>query len=236
MRAFFWPRRWLLAGLVLTSIAAAAMAGTWQRGAAGARPVGAQAAVAVTPPGAGPLSLAASRRSLAAAVTAYVQSALAPRALALESGVALANRHIGAHLSGREDDGTLAAVFTREAGELVGASNQLAELPPARDTLVALQLKGAAEDLAVAGTQLSDLLLETAATLRAVPAAEANGAMIVTGGTELVGYEPRARSAVALLKRAEQWLETIDHETGAQAVLPGFEGGRTLEQLLNVLW
>jgi hypothetical protein len=70
MRAFFWPRRWLLAGLVLTSIPAAAVAGTWQRGPAGARPVAAQGAVAGAAPPAGPLS-AASRRRLAAAVTAY---------------------------------------------------------------------------------------------------------------------------------------------------------------------
>jgi hypothetical protein len=196
--------------------------------------VAAQAAVAALPPPTGPLS-AASRRRLAAAVTAYVQSTLAPRALTLESAVALAHRHVDAHLAGREDDGTLAAALTQEAGELTRASMQLGELPPTTDTLVALQLKGAAEDLAVAGTQLAALLAETAATLRTVPVAEATGAMIVTGGMALVGYEPRVRSTLTLLKRAEQWLETIDHETGAQAVLPGFAGGRTLEQLLNVL-
>jgi hypothetical protein len=40
-----------------------------------------------------------------------------------------------------------------------------------------------------------------------------------------VAYSQRVRGAVLILRRAEGWLETIDHETGARATLPGFEPG-----------
>jgi hypothetical protein len=43
-----------------------------------------------------------------------------------------------------------------------------------------------------------------------------------------LGYAARAQSLAGLLARAEGWLETIDHETGAQATLPGFEPGTPL--------
>jgi hypothetical protein len=40
-----------------------------------------------------------------------------------------------------------------------------------------------------------------------------------------LGYEPRVRSAASLLRRAEGWLESIDHESGAHVTLPGFTPG-----------
>src|SRR5947209_2168061 len=52
--------------------------------------------------------------------------------------------------------------------------------------------------------------------------------------TDGVAYAPRVRNLVRVLRRAEGWLETLDHATGGHARLPGFGGGRSLEQQLNL--
>jgi hypothetical protein len=162
----------------------------------------------------------------AAVVTAFARGTLAPRVLVVESALALANHHVGAHLAGREDDGTVARALTQQALILTGASADLSGLPPPRlDALATVQLQCALEDLALVSDQLAGLLGETATVLQTAPSLEAGGAVIAVEATRSVAYAPRAHSALTILRRAEAWLETVDHETGAHGTLPGFAPG-----------
>jgi hypothetical protein len=167
-------------------------------------------------------------------VATFVGSTLAPRVLLLESTLATANHHVGTHLGGAEDNGALAGALTRQALMLTAASAAFSSLPPPRlETLATLQMTCVIEDLALVSDQLAALLRETALALQTIPSLEASGAVIAVEATQSVAYGQRVRSALSIMRRAEAWLVTIDHETGASATLPGFEpGAPSLEGVL----
>jgi hypothetical protein len=124
--------------------------------------------------------------------------------------------------------------LTQQALILTGASAAFSSLPPPRlDALATLQLQCALEDLALGSAQLAGLLGETATVLQTLPSLEANGAVFPVEATRSVAFGLRMDSALTIVRRAEEWLETVDHETGAHATLPGFgPGAPSLERLL----
>jgi hypothetical protein len=201
-----------------------------------APPAAASAAEQIT---AGLPSLAAASGT-ALAVTTFVHSALAGRVLALEDTFARANQQVETYCAGRHlgitrcfesnvdpDDaatGRLAEVFLQQAQFLRGTSAFLATQLVALHLvtpMVTAQMDGLIEDLAVCSEQLMLLLQDYSQPLLAlgqIPYTTSGAREAVQG----LGYEPRVRSLLRLLRRAEGWLETIDHETGAHARLPGF--------------
>jgi hypothetical protein len=172
----------------------------------------------------------------ATAVTAFVQTTLTPRVLAVENAVALANRQVLLYCQPPEmvlvrctdlmghhsGSSTVAGVLTAEARVLTGASHGFdALLPPTVGWLPTLHVRCAVEDLALASDQLSALLQESADAVSRTTLQEAVDAL----PAPRISYGPRLRSALTILRRAEAWLETVDHETGAHATLPGFAPG-----------
>jgi hypothetical protein len=168
-------------------------------------------------------------------VTAFVQSTLAVRVLALDAALDTANKQVREHLSGREDDATLAATLHAQARVLTAISHAATALPPELDAPETQQMACVVEDLALVAGQLVGLMEETATALEQEPALEANGAAIAVDATGSAAYAPRVRGALAILRRAEGWLVTIDHETGAAVTLPGFgPGALSLDQQLSL--
>jgi hypothetical protein len=171
-------------------------------------------------------------------VSAFVQTILAPRVLTIESAAATANRQVLAYcrppemilvlctdLSGRlgsGGSGTVTGALTAQALVLAGASHGLdALLPPDLGRLPTLHLRCVIEDLSLFADQLAGLLQESAA---AVSSSTLQQATYAHPGPR-ISYGPRVRSAVTIVRRAEAWLQTVDHETGAKATLPGFAPG-----------
>jgi hypothetical protein len=162
-----------------------------------------------------------SRPSPATTVTVFVQTTLALRALVIEGALTTATRHLLGTYP-RESNALLVRVLNQQAVLLTGVSHDLTGLlPPHVGALPTLQLSRLIEDLALVGDDLASTLQETVAAVSGTSLSEEQN-----GGMEgCVSYSPRVRHAVATLGRAEGWLETIDHETGAQATLPGFAPG-----------
>jgi hypothetical protein len=124
-------------------------------------------------------------------------------------------------------DHTLGTTLTREAGVLAAAAYAVASLRlPALDTTTTLYLALVTEDLVLCSNGLASLLGETAASVERLPLLRAQ--VVISSRS----YAPRVRDLVTLLQRAEGWLVTLDHETGAHVTLPGFEGGRSLDEQL----
>jgi hypothetical protein len=194
------------------------------------------------------------RNGTATAVTGVVAEAVLPAAVAIETALTAATRAAQSYCVGHHRglavcfesavDGydpatvTLAEVFRQQAQRLSGTSQALAtDLATLRlvSPLVTAQMDGLLEDLALCAEQLMLLLQEYAQPLLALgqlPPTVAGAQTAVQG----LGYAARAQSLAGLLARAEGWLETIDHETGAQAGLPGFEpGAPPLESRLALL-
>jgi hypothetical protein len=121
----------------------------------------------------------------------------------------------------------LAALLTVQAGTLVAASHDIENLlPPEIGRVPGLQLRCLIEDLALFAAQVSDLLQETVVAL-------SSSLLQATTDVPWVAYGPLLRRAVALLRRAEGWLEAVDRVTGARATLPGFQpGALSLERQL----
>jgi hypothetical protein len=179
-------------------------------------------------------------------VTAFVDHVLAARVWAIEAAVAMANRQVRAHCStsqpvmllectylatthpaaGTSGD-TLALVLSGQARVLLAASADVGTLfTPALERQLALQMAHLLEDVVLFADQLTRLFQETATGV-AVPAD------VPALNVASVDYGPRLYSLLPVLRRAEGWLETLDHETGAHATLPGFEpGAPTLESRL----
>jgi hypothetical protein len=173
----------------------------------------------------------------AAAVTAYVQHVLALRVLQVEGALATANRQVliyclpqemvlmrctdlSSHLGSSVLAGQLAAQLTAQALVLSGASHSFdMQLPPDVGALPTLQLQCVTEDLALFSDQLSGLLQESADAVSSTTLQQA------TYVQPRVTYGPRMRSVLTILRRAEAWLEAVDHATGARATLPGFVPG-----------
>jgi hypothetical protein len=176
----------------------------------------------------------------ATTVTTYVQRVLAPRVLELEVALATANRQVLAYCAPRgqaisvcfegtvnvQDSALLALGLALDTQSLVltHVSADIASLPvpDVGAPLPSWQADRLIEDLASGSAQLAALLQDYATAIKG-----AEGAPLPTGGEALRGlaYAGRVRSLAGLLRRAEGWLETIDHETGAHVTLPGFAPG-----------
>jgi hypothetical protein len=127
----------------------------------------------------------------------------------------------------------LAGVLTQQENLSRSVAAALTTLsPPLVGMLPTLQMKCVLEDLALFGDQLARLLHDVGAALGIPPPPAAPAEVPV----ENVGYPARARAALSLVRRAEGWLETVDHQTGARVTLPGLEpGAPALEQQLGLL-
>jgi hypothetical protein len=199
-------------------------------------------AVAAAPGSVLPLGLGP-QSGPAALVTIYVHTLLAPRVLHLEHAWALVNHQVQVYCVGRHlgiavcfDGGvnahdaatlTLAEVLRQQALLLSGTSHDLAtDLAALRleSPVITAQMDALLEDLALCSEQLILLLQEYSQPLLALNQIPATVSGVDTALRGL-GYGARARSVVAVLRRAEGWLETIDQETGARVRLPGFERG-----------
>jgi hypothetical protein len=122
----------------------------------------------------------------------------------------------------------LVRLLTADAAALTATGGALASAPlPQEDPQPTVHLAALREDLAPCSDGLSSLLWEIIAGLH----------LDTLGGTPppsvSVSYL-RVRRLLETVGRAEQWLEVIDHETGAHATLPGFErGAPSLEEQLT---
>jgi hypothetical protein len=171
-------------------------------------------------------------------VAAFVRTALAPRVLVVEGALATTNQQVVTYCQAPElvlvrctdltvrqgigNSGALAAALTSQAHVLGEASQGFDTLlPPDLGRVPALQLRCVVEDLALFSDQLSGLLQESAAALSSTMLQQATYAQ----PAPRVSYGPRVRAAVTILRRAEAWLETVDHEMGAHVTLPGFAPG-----------
>jgi hypothetical protein len=178
--------------------------------------------------------------SAATAVTAFVVGPLALHVLALESLLATTDWHLrpfchahGLHsgqcaypaATGWSDD--LGATLAQQARLLTAIGDELAVLlPPQVEVIPARALALVMEDLILFSAQVAALLQETATDVaQGVPLDVALG----------FGYWPAMDRAAGLLSRAEGWLETADHATGARARLPGFAPGQSLREQLYLL-
>jgi hypothetical protein len=189
----------------------------------------------------GPVPLVSSSQGgTAAQLRVFVQRALAPRVRLLEGALVAASRQVQAYCAARglaislcfEQDidvqapatQALAQVFTQQALVLTALSTDLAVLPvpSLAARLPGRQIDRLIEDLALCSAQLADLLWDHVHAIAMVAQAPTP-----RPGAALVGlaYGPRVRSAMTILRRADGWLETVDHETGADVRLPGFAHG-----------
>jgi hypothetical protein len=186
---------------------------------------------------AGPPGVAAAPGN-GAMVAAFVRTALAPRVLVVEGALATTNQQVVTYCQppemvlvrctdltvrqGSGSSGVLAAVLTAQARVLGEASEGFDTLlPPDVGRVPALQLRCVVEDLALVGNQLSGLLQESAAAVSSTMLQQSTYAQ----PAPRVSYGPRVRAAVTILRRAEAWLETVDHEMGTHLTLPGFAPG-----------
>jgi hypothetical protein len=179
-------------------------------------------------------------------MTEVVQSTVVPAVLSIEGALATANLQVDTYCAARHlsvtlcfETGvdpydtatvTLAQVFRRQALLLGGTSPALAtQLAALRlvNPLLNAQMEALIEDLALCSDQLIALLQDYAGPLLAlgqVPPAASQSGTIMRG----LAYAARVRILLTVLRRAAQWLETIDRETGARLRLPGFEGSSGL--------
>jgi hypothetical protein len=155
-------------------------------------------------------------------VTSFVQSLVVPPVLGIEQAVTLADRHVLVYRLNQETSATLSSELSQQRHVLEEASTTLSSLAsPALGSALIRLMERLLEDLAVCGGQLADVLRDTATALSL---STSTNIQLSVDAVNLV-YGPRVRAAVALLRRAEDWLDTIDHGTGAHATLPGFEPG-----------
>jgi hypothetical protein len=152
----------------------------------------------------------------------FVQSWVGPSVLGIEHAVTLADRHVLVYRLNQESSTTLGAVLAQQSRLLEDASTTLSSLTaPALGSILTRLQERLLEDLAVCGRQLADVLRDTATALALPTSTDIQLSVEAVN----VMYGPRVRAAVALLRRAEGWLDTINHESGAHARLPGFEPG-----------
>jgi hypothetical protein len=172
-------------------------------------------------------------------LTTFVQVQVAARLMAGEAALAAAQRGLLAYCrvsritaqscaSLPTADGhsstVLAGSLARQALVLAAAGDDFSVLPlPALAPPLLIQTARLVEDLTLGTAELAGLLGD--ASLAVAPGNITE--MQATDGElgSQVSYEPRLLRALALLRRAECWLEMLDHETGAHATLPGFEPG-----------
>jgi hypothetical protein len=165
----------------------------------------------------------------------FVQAAVASRVVAEEDALLTALRWVEEYWSNHVDNGALAAALNREALVLIAASHAPTSLPPSLDPRTTQEMTCLVEDVALFGEQTAAMLQETATSLLVMPDQEASGATLSGDAISGTGYAPRVRGALALLRRAEGWLEMLDHDTGSHATLPGFGPGGVLGAGLSAL-
>jgi hypothetical protein len=168
------------------------------------------------------------------ALAMFVQTAVASRVLTDEDALLAAQRRVEEYQGGRVDSGALAAALNREALVLLAASAAPTNLPLSLDPRTTQEVTCLVEDVALFGEQAAAVLQETAAFL-AITVQEASGATVSGDAIYSAGYAPRVRGALSLLRRAEGWLEMLDHDTGARATLPGFLPGGMMDGRLSAL-
>jgi hypothetical protein len=109
----------------------------------------------------------------------------------------------------------LAVTLSQDARIVLDAGHTLALAePPRLGPWGTAYLMLVQEDLLLCSDGLGSLLTESAA------AVQFNAA--VAPAQVYVNYGPRVIALVAILSRAEAWLETLDHHVGTHAMLPGF--------------
>jgi hypothetical protein len=181
-------------------------------------------------------------REQARRLTAYVAIILTPPVVRIENALSGADQAILAEcwvphsynttLQYCADpllgDKELTLALARAAGMAWDAGHALALAePPWLGPRGTASLMLVQEDLWLCGEELGALLAESAAAVQV--------SVVSRPSPVDVTYSPRAIALVALLSRAEAWLETTDHQTGAHARLPGFEpGGPRLDEQLKV--
>jgi hypothetical protein len=156
----------------------------------------------------------------------FVTIAVAPRLQLIEDEVGAADRQVAAYQAGAVASPELAATLQSAARVISAVGPSLGTVPlPPLDPALTVPLQCMDEDLVTFSDQLTVLLQDTAAAAaRLLP-------VDVTYG---VGYRPRVRSLLRVLRRAEGWLQAVDRATGAHMRLPGFEPGPPLEQRLDL--
>jgi hypothetical protein len=200
-------------------------------------------------PGAQPLSPTSIRsqtlppETLAAQVGRYVNGTLARRVAVAEDALMAANQAVHPYCAAHAPGTTLCfagtvdfldprvqtmgMVFQHQALLLSATSQELAlqlgAFQPG-NPLVAAHVHALVEDLSLSSVQLASVLQDHAqviAQMARLPV-QPPGA----GATlRELGYAGRVYAVTTLLQRAQSWLETINHETGAHAVVPGFGPG-----------
>jgi hypothetical protein len=100
---------------------------------------------------------------------------------------------------------------------------QIGAFPP-RSPRVAAQVQALVEDLSMSGAQLASVLHDYAQAIAEIGQLPVQ---VPDAGARLreLDYTGRVYAVTALLQRAQSWLETVNRETGADAVLPGFTRG-----------
>jgi hypothetical protein len=113
------------------------------------------------------------------------------------------------------------AVLGQQAALLVALSHEIMSLPLLQDRPSAtMELAYAREDIAACAGGLADVLWEAILDL-ASPALPENAG----GIPRSVAYGPQMARLLALLRRADAWLETLTRTAGAHVTLPGFAPG-----------
>jgi hypothetical protein len=172
-----------------------------------------------------------STREQAGRLTAYVEIILTPSVVRIENALTVADQAILAECrvphpynttlqycaDPLPGDMELTLALARAAGMAWDAGHALALAePPWLGPKGTADLMLVQEDLWLCGEELGTLLAESATAVQV---------SVVSRSPLYVNYGPRAIALVALLSRAEAWLETLNHYAGTHASLPGFESG-----------
>jgi hypothetical protein len=160
----------------------------------------------------------------------FVHSTLTMRILAMEAALGEATQAVAVYQAGQTDLTVLARALLEEARALSWATLAVDSVPPPPLAgQEARALWGLQEDLALFGDQCTRLLQETSvAALQdswGNPRFASGHGFRSSDPPQDLAYGARMRSALAILRRAEDWLETLDQDTGAHATLPGFAPG-----------
>jgi hypothetical protein len=159
-------------------------------------------------------------------VTTFVQQMVAPQVVVVETMFAAADQQMLGYGAIHAGTGDLIAALARQASVVRQSGLAFSSLePPPTERQAMLQIMRLLEDLAVCSDQVAMLLEETAAVGFLQQRGQTAGAL---------EFGPRMRRAVSILRRAEGWLETIDHETSARIRLPGFGEGQSLDEQLHL--
>jgi hypothetical protein len=177
-------------------------------------------------------------RGQAAAVTAYVRDVLSAQVLAMEGALVATDDQIGAYHAAFTAGAVVGsldlypliaktvAVMTRQSLACIALSHDVVAPSSLQlGEVVEMQLTALREDLALFSAQIAIVMQETGADVA--------GMQRFLESPRAMAYRARVAEALPILRRAEDWLETVNRETGARATLPGFAlGAPSLESML----